>query len=362
MKLNQLFNRFVIALLFAAVLMSCGSDDDKQYIPVSPVNLDLAAVPYKTLSEYKFFDGEMKNLQPAYKVLPYDLNSPLFTDYAHKKRFIWMPVGVKATYNGDGKVLVFPAGTVLIKSFYYDNVQPANATRIIETRLMIKKDTGWIFATYVWNDDQTEATLNMKGSYTDISWQQNGTAMNANYRIPSEIECFTCHKSGTTAIPVGTKPQNLNKTYTYPEGSLDQLAHWKAVGYLDEAVPNQITSTVNWEDASQPIALRVRSYLDINCAHCHSEGAHCSYRVMRFAFSETTTDRNLGICIAPQEAINPSLTNIVTKKNAQRSALHYRLNSNEPSERMPLLGRSIKHTEAIEMIKQWINGMNAPCP
>ena len=362
MKLHQLFNKVVIFLLFAAATASCGPDDDKEYEPVSPVHLDLATIPYQNLSDYKFYEGEMKNLEPAYKVLPYDLNSTLFTDYAHKKRFIWMPEGASATYNNDGKVLDFPTGTVLIKNFYYDNVQPANTTRIIETRLMIKKETGWIFAEYVWNESQTEATLNMQGGFTDISWTQGTTTMSTSYRIPSETECFTCHKSSTTAIPIGPKPQNLNKNYTYADGSKNQLSKWIDEGYLDAAVPSNITSTINWEDTSLPIDLRVRSYLDINCAHCHSEGAHCSYRMMRFAFSESADPRNLGVCVAPQEYINESLRYIVAKKSTGRSALHYRLNTTSESERMPLLGRTIVHKEAVEMIKQWIDNMDAPCP
>lgn len=361
MKIPLLFNKWLLLSCSLCLLFSCGSDDSKEYVPVSPVNVDLATVPYQNLSDYKFYEGEMKNMEPAYKVLPYDLNSPLFTDYAHKKRFVWMPDGTKATYNGDGKVLEFPVGTVLIKNFYYDNVLPDNVTRILETRLLIKKETGWIFADYIWNEAQTEATLNMDGSYVDISWQQDGTTKNASYRIPNEAECLTCHKSNNAPIPIGPKPQNLNKNYAYTDGSQNQLSKWITEGYLDEAVPQNIVSTVDWTDTSQPLDLRVRSYLDINCAHCHSEGAHCSYRVMRFAFSESTTDHNLGICIAPQESINPSLTYIVSKKNVNRSALHYRINTNEVTERMPLLGRTIVHTEAVAMIKDWINNMDAPC-
>ena len=90
----------------------------------------------------------MKNLAPVYGVVPYELSSPLFSDYAHKKRFIWMPAGVSATYVADNKILDFPVGTVLIKTFYYTTIQPGNVTKIIETRLMIRKDDGWKFYEY----------------------------------------------------------------------------------------------------------------------------------------------------------------------------------------------------------------------
>ena len=83
----------------------------------SVVNFDFNSVPYETLSEYNFFQGNLKDLDPTFGVIPYDLNSPLFSDYAHKKRFIWMPQNTKATYVNDYSALNFPSGTVLIKNF-----------------------------------------------------------------------------------------------------------------------------------------------------------------------------------------------------------------------------------------------------
>lgn len=129
--------------LFIVVQFSCSNDndstgeDDYVPIPVSPVVLDMDAFPFNTLSEYNFFEGSMKAQEPVLGVIPYEPISTLFTDYAKKKRFVWMPSDVKATYVGDNKPLDFPVGTILIKTFYYNNVQPANTTRIIETRLML---------------------------------------------------------------------------------------------------------------------------------------------------------------------------------------------------------------------------------
>lgn len=357
--------RLIPCLLLLLIFSSCGNDDSTLYtdVPASPVVLDFNAnpFPYDKLSEYKFFEGPLKDLKPAYKVLPYDLNSALFTDYAHKKRFIWMPAGVQAAYNSDGEILNFPTGTVLIKNFYYENVQPGNTTRIIETRLMIRKEGEWIFANYIWNEEQTEAVLNMNGSFTNIEWNEGGAIKNTAYRIPSQVECFTCHKNGNIAIPIGPKPQNLNKLYNYNGQAKNQLVKWTEEGYLN-TTPDNIVSTVDWTDTSKPLEERVRSYLDINCAHCHHEGSHCDYRPMRFAFNETSIAQNLGICVTPDEVINPSLTYIVAKKNSLRSVMSYRLKSVNQAERMPLLGRTIVHNEAVEMIEEWINAMDSPCP
>lgn len=361
--MKRLFPIFSIILL---ILSSC-SKSEQQYIPISNtstinVNVDLTQVPFAKLSDYHFFVGEMKNQNPATNVLSFEPASSLFTDYAKKKRFVWMPNGLKATFNGNNKVLELPVGAALIKTFYYDHVQPSNSTRIMETRIMIRKSTGWIFAEYIWNTEQTEANLDLNGSYSNISWNEdNITPKSSNYRFPSSTECITCHKSSNIPIPIGIKPQNLNLNYNYSGVSKNQLTKWIEQGYLENAIPTNIVSTVNYKDTSNSLNLRVRSYLDINCAHCHQQNSHCDYRPMRFAFSETNLPANLGICVPPQDlSIGSGISSVVQPNNIARSMMFYRLNTSDESFRMPLLGRTIIHTEGIALIQEWINSL-PPC-
>src|SRR5690606_825696 len=135
----------------------------------------------------------------------------------------WMPAGTKATYEGDGELLELPVGAAIIKNFYYDNVIPGNVTRIIETRIMIRKADGWIFAEYVWNAEQTEAFLDMEGSNVSVTWidENNVTKSTNAYRVPSEAQCMICHKVDDKPIPIGIKPQNINTNYDYVTGSMN---------------------------------------------------------------------------------------------------------------------------------------------
>jgi uncharacterized repeat protein (TIGR03806 family) len=330
------------------------------YYPNFTVNFDLAEIPYETLSEYNFFDGVMKDLDPSYGVLPYNLNSTLFTDYALKKRFVWMPNGSKANYESDFTTLDFPVGSVLIKNFYYDNVQPSNTTRIIETRLMYFTEEGWDFAEYVWNDEQTEATFTTQGSFTDVEWSENGITNNVTYRVPSRNECFSCHNKFGTPLPIGPKPHNLNRDLNYEDGIANQLQKWIEVGYLENNLPASIVSTVKWSDETLDLDLRVRSYLDINCAHCHSEQSYCEYRPMRFAFNENEDDTNKGVCVEPDTQI-AGTTHIVAPGNIEASVLRFRLSSIEEQNRMPLLGRTLKHEEGVRLIEEWINSLSGEC-
>ena len=59
-------------------------------------------------------------------VVAYDLNTPLFSDYAHKLRTVWMPSGTSAKFDPDA-TFDFPVGTVITKTFYYP--LPAGAAR-----------------------------------------------------------------------------------------------------------------------------------------------------------------------------------------------------------------------------------------
>lgn len=369
-------------LLFCFVLLfSACSQEESGYVTLdaaknggsvsSPVKFDLTQVPFPKLSDYHFFVGELKNQTPAFAVLPYQPASSLFSDYAHKKRFVWLPKNTKASFNGAENVLEFPVGAVLIKTFYYDNVQPANTTKIIETRLLIRKADGWKLYDYIWNEQQTEAYLDTDGNgvFVPVTWIENGSTKSTTYKIPSQTECVTCHKinptqsaNGEKETPIGPKPQNLNTLYNYGTTTKNQLEKWKQMGYINNTLPalSSIYSTVDWRDTSKPLALRARSYIDMNCAHCHRVGGHCDYVPQRFDFSNTN-NYTLGVCLTPLFQV-PDHPYVVNAGNADQSELVYRIDTNEGSEMMPIIGRTLIHDEGVQLIKDWINSLDPTCP
>lgn len=325
------------------------------------INIAQDFTPYNTLSTYNFFIGELAGLTPNERIIPYAPTSILFSDYAHKKRFVYLPEGTMAKYDGDAEPLDFPVGAVIIKNFYYENVLPDNTTFIIETRLMFKTETGWTFAEYFWNDEQTEAFLDVEedGGFREISWLLDGQERSINYRMPSTSECFTCHKSNTENAPIGVKPQSLNSDFNYVSGSINQLEQWQNLGILERNLPESIVSVVDYNDTSQPLDLRVRSYFDVNCASCHSDEGHCDYRVMRFAFDESQFLENLGVCIDPDDEFFELSEDqkIIKPGDPENSIIYARLNTNQTNRRMPLLGRRSIHTEGVQLVEDWINSL-----
>lgn len=352
----------LLLLIFSCT--SCSEDDNYvsiQPTQISPVNLDLSAVPYPTLSEYNFFEGDMTTLKPVFGVLPYKITSGLFIDYAKAQTFVWMPKGAKAKYVDDHSVLDFPDGSVLITTHYFENVLPEKNTKMIETRLLIKKDGEWVLANYKWNDDQSEAEFTKEGSFIGVKIEENNEVRSVNYKIPSYHECFTCHNKYNEILPIGPKPQNINSNFLFKDGTKNQLKKWIDYGYLSNDLPDNIKSVVNWEDESQPIDMRVRSYLDINCAHCHSDKGYCEYAPMRFSFDKTDDFINMGVCVDHTFELEKDFSHIVSPGNSEESALLFRISSTLDEFKMPIIGRTLQHEEGVRLIKEWINSLDNTC-
>jgi len=198
------------------------------------ISLATDGEPPDKLSEYGLFEGNGSTQQPAKGVVPYDIRSPLFSDYATKYRFVWMPPGTSAQYR-ENDVFEFPVGTILVKTFAYlnDLADPAKGRRLIETRLLIHRKEGWIGLPYVWNDEQTEAVLRIVGTRKDVRWMHtDGQERTLNYIVPNVNQCLGCHENRKVMRPIGPKARNLNKGFPYAQGSENQLTHWTKVGYL----------------------------------------------------------------------------------------------------------------------------------
>ncbi len=134
-----------------------------------------------------------------------------------------------------------------------------------------------------------------------------------------------------------------------------------SIGYLENTLPSAVTKLPNYMDTSEALELRVRAYLDINCAHCHSEETHCSYRPMRLDYSDTNNFSNIGVCVDPDTDLGLGLGHIVEPGDARNSVLHFRMSSTEISNRMPLLGRTLLHSEGVTLIEDWIDSLTNNC-
>lgn len=327
--------------------------------------VNVPAQALEKLSDYHFFTGALAALQPNEGVLPYDLNSPLFSDYAHKARFVWMPAGSSAGYRTD-QVLDLPEGTVLIKNFYYENDErdASQGRRMLETRLLIHRPAGWEAVGYIWNEEQTEAFLKVGGDIKAVQWvDASGQTQKVNYIIPNKNQCKNCHNHAGELVPIGPKVRNLNKAYNYPDGPMNQLDKWASLHYLSGYLPADTPPKVAvWDDAdSGSLQERALAYLDVNCGHCHNpEGAANTSGLTLTA--DAQPGRSMGI-FKPTVSAGAGTgghTYSIVPGDPETSVMVYRMNSTEPGAMMPELGRRMVHQEGVALIRDWIREMDAP--
>jgi uncharacterized repeat protein (TIGR03806 family) len=283
-----------------------------------------------------------------------------------------MPAGKSAVYQ-DTDAFDFPVGTVVTKTFYYPAKDKTHllrydqaaaqsgvggldlsSVRLIETRLLVRRESGWQVFPYVWNAEQTEAVLARTGATLQLTV---GDA-DFTYAVPNVNQCASCHTpdfSSKSLAPIGLKARHINRN-----GQIEQLVK---VGYLTGAPPaEQIPRTADWRDQSLPLEDRAKGYLDINCGHCHSAkglarttGLHLDWTV--------NEPRRLGLC-KPPTAAGPGTGGHsfdIVPGQPDQSIMPFRLAGTAPGIRMPEVGRSLSHEEGTRLIRDWIEAMKGQC-
>jgi parallel beta-helix repeat protein len=343
----------------------------------SEPNFDALEVNCPTLSGYNLFADQTEPRKDANSGIHYELTTPLFTDYAEKYRFIYVPAGKQAAYSTQDS-LDFPVGTIIAKTFTMprDFLNEVAGEEILETRLLIHRKDGWATLPYTWREDITDADLTLAGGTREVTWiHSDGSTRSTNYEIPDANSCKTCHNtvraetgSGinfeTVITPIGPKARLLNTDNQYGDEVINQLAHMEAKGVL-VGLPDDLESiqTVpDYLDTSAPLEDRAKGYLDANCAHCHSPSGFASNSALFLEYWREV-DTSYGICKTPVAAGSGSggLNYAIVPGNADESITAYRMDSNEPDVRMPEIGRTIIHDEGVELIREWINSMSGTC-
>ena len=340
------------------VLLSCQPKMTVEAVEAEVVSeADLSRLGNPTLSSYGFFKGELKKLEPVNGVFPYSINSALFSDYAFKKRFIKLPTGSSIGYN-EKEVLDFPEGTILIKNFYYPNSfqRPNERVRILETRLLILKNTVWEAITYVWNDEQTEAHLDVAGKSIPVSWTDtDGALRKIDYSVPSVNQCRGCHLKGDKVMPIGPSARQLNL------GKLkNQLVDWQERNVLT-GLPelSSVPRLVSYDEQAESVSNRARAWLEVNCAHCHRPDGQAKTSGLHLA-ADVSSLMEIGIGKAPVAAGKGSGGRrfSIVPSRPDESILLYRIESTDPGIMMPEMGRRLAHTEGVALVRRWIQAMD----
>jgi uncharacterized repeat protein (TIGR03806 family) len=295
-----------------------------------------------TLSQTGCFDVNGPELTPVAALVPYMLNSPLWSDGLAKRRWFALPDGaeVKIGAGGDWE---FPVGSVLVKEFSSD-------TRKIETRLLMRHTGGkWGGYTYKWNEEQTEAHLLPADERIEIDGHP--------YDIPSRQQCLACHLEGS-GFTLGPENQQLKREVSYPSGVTgDQLTFLIRAGYVadfreQDAIAVRPLPGLQ-DDASEEH--RIASYLHANCSSCHQPGG-----TGRGDFDLRFGDGLLDVCgVAPVAGtLGLDDPRIIVPGSTDRSILYQRIDTNG-LERMPPLARNRIDPAFVDILAAYITDLTS---
>lgn len=373
------------------------------------------------LSETGLFSS-VKDHQPEPALIPYSVNAPLWSDGADKERFIALPGSTTMDMtNANGWNC--PEGTVLVKTFslLFKEKNPASRRRM-ETRLLTRQQGEWVGYSYIWNDEQTEATLvDGKGIdrvYTLEDGTVKGGKRERTWHYPSRAECMVCHSRAANYV-LGLSTAQMNKDHDYGgliDNQLRTLAHigvfksntadhfqaikvkvqtigavlknatgpvpdtlvtWvgnelqKNLDWLEERVrhdtrnvpalpksADQYPRLVNPYDTRADLNARARSYLHANCAQCHVDAGGGNAAINLDFNAGLAQTRLLGVKPLHQTFDIPD-AQLVAPGDPQRSVLYQRMSRRGPGQ-MPPLASSLVDQEAVRLLEEWIKQQKLP--
>jgi uncharacterized repeat protein (TIGR03806 family) len=307
----------------------------------------------------------------APSVIPYEVNSPLWSDSAYKTRGFVLPAGGKIHVKNcaakpdecpmgmaDTGKWVLPVGSVMIKSFTFDD-------KLVETRLLVHADAyNWYGYSYQWNETQTEATI-VPDARVEVMFQTGTDAGVVDWHYPSRTDCGDCHtqQAGGT---LGPQTNQMNRSV----GGVNQIDRFTTMGLFDAPVPTPYEKPLVTPYAGQlgspPLSAtldeRARSYLHANCAHCHRPDA--DFNVFDLRYDQSLHDTKVCGTAPTMGDLGVAGALDLTPGMPKRSMIWLRMNApigNSNNVHMPRIATYKFDDQGLQLISDWITWLTA-CP
>jgi cytochrome c553 len=260
----------------------------------------------------------------------------------------WMALPAGSAIDGtDPDHWVFPVGTKLWKEFRF--------ARAVETRFMqLGADGAWLYATYRWNEDGSDAVLAPECGVRGVC----ATRENARHDLPAVADCRACHEGtrtpvlGFSALQLASERDPLAPHAEEPETGDLELRALIERGLL-RSFDAALTPRVAARSARERAAL---GYLHGNCASCHNESGPLQRLGLRLDHPLACTtppalESTVGVASAFQR---PGLTQRIAPGEPERSVLLQRLATSDALAQMPPFGRHLVDREATQLLREWI--------
>lgn len=362
----------------------------------------------KKLSRTGLFE-EVATQRTTAGVIPYSVNSALWSDGAVKQRWLAVPDSETIGFTSRG-AWSFPDGTVLMKSFGFptaaedgnsSSAVPAGNTsgggrrdtvnggdrratvsnnggdrgatlggdrgatlRLVETRLLAKQQGEWYGYSYRWNAEQSDADLvDDAGRDEVLDWVvEDGRELEIRWRYPGRSECMVCHsRAANFVLGLTTEQMHRSQAYPQPDNSFreaPQIATLAHIGMFGDTwnpslANEELPSLVDPYDVAQDLSARARSYLHTNCASCHvmSGGGNSKIDLSFFASLDKT---NLIDAVPLHSSLGIEGSKLVSPGAPQQSVLHARIGRRGEGQMPPLATHRVDDA-AVDLIRRWIS-------
>jgi hypothetical protein len=368
--------------------------------------------PYPKLSQTGCVDAT-NPLKLADVVIPYEVNSPLWSDGAVKTRGMRIPAGEKIHVKDcvanpneccvldpttlssclppydDGK-WVFPVGTVMVKNFMFPDTSQASGYKFFETRLFIHvsdqtgpdggvQSSNWIGYGYQWNDAQTEATVTSDYVYdaesmaTFQTTDADGGTQSTVWHYPSRAECLQCHSATTPTGGYTLGPETIQMNRVVAGDTMNQIDKLAAMDLFDVPPPKPYLAALvapypgqaGSPPAGASLDVRARSYLHANCSFCHRPDGTFTSMDLRFATPLAATGTCGAMPAKGDQGVPGAL--ILTPGQSASSVMWLRMTApatttpTDDTGRMPPIASFVVDTQATTLISDWIDSITT-CP
>lgn len=280
---------------------------------------------------------------------------PLWTDGLTKRRWIYLPPGTSIDGRDEAN-WTFPVGTKLWKEF-------SAGSRPIETRMSWRvAEDRWIFATYEWTADGTDARLAPEeGRLTDVE-----VAPARRHAVPSRTDCTACHGAsdprplGFTALQL-SPDRDPNAIHGEPLApgmlTVDALV---TAGLIVNGRPDLLSAPPRIRTNDQETRSML-GYLVGNCSMCHNGNGEITASGPVIRYRELVEDgddvaRRLAGSLTRWQApgVDGDGTVLIAPGDPQRSAIVARMRSRSASSQMPPLGSAVRDQAAVDAFTSWI--------
>ncbi len=305
-----------------------------------------------TLTETGLYtDVTQHQLDPG--IVPYSVNSPLWSDGAFKERFLALPGDRRAKFKANGS-WDLPEGTVLVKTFSL-SLDGTDRPRRVETRLLARQGKEWYGYSYRWNPEQTEAVL-VAEEGADAEFEvvdAKGNHRKQVWRFPSRSECMVCHTRAANFVLGLTTPQLNRDLPDAPENQLERFERLDVIeGDRLPKRPGELGRLVDPYDKTAKVSQRARSYLQANCAACHVNAGGGNSRIV--LSHKTPSDKMQAIDTAPQhDHFGITQPQVIAAGRPADSVLLKRMRLRGRGQ-MPPLATSVVDEAAARLIEAWI--------